>query len=288
MRSAVGELAGRTIVNRPVAIGVVLLLAIEGLLAVLGLFVPVEPLLRGWLVAFAIWSPVPIGSMILLLIHCLTGGKWGQAAAPILRPAAALTPVVALAFVPVLVGLRHIYPWAADPSAIHGVDDDPPAVATAKRHLERPFAGGRLVLRFPVHAERAGVAHERLGLHVRAARPGSQALPGDDPRGRRRHRRRLAADGQQRHRRNRQDEDASHGLLVPGRRLFIPGRQPCGRACILDPDSHFAEFIQAEDSPGLILIPSRVSIGEAIDGLLIAWLSWTPEEMRNQIRWLPR
>ena len=118
MRSAVGELAGRTIVNRPVAIGVVLLLAIEGLLAVLGLFVPVEPLLRGWLVAFAIWSPVPIGSMILLLIHCLTGGKWGQAAAPILRPAAALTPVVALAFVPVLVGLRHIYPWAADPSAI--------------------------------------------------------------------------------------------------------------------------------------------------------------------------
>ena len=52
--------------------------------------------------------------------------------------------------------------------------------------------------------------------------------------------------------------------------------------------SHFAEFIQAEDSPGLILIPSRVSIGEAIDGLLIAWLSWTPEEMRNQIRWLPR
>ena len=118
MRSAAGELAGRTIANRPVAIGVALLLGLEGLLAVLALFMPIEPLLRGWLVALAIWSLVPIGSMILLLIHCLTGGEWGQAAAPILKPAAALTPLVALAFVPVLVGLRHIYPWAADPSAI--------------------------------------------------------------------------------------------------------------------------------------------------------------------------
>src|SRR5438270_3101669 len=118
MRSAAGELAGRTIANRPVAIGVALLLGLEGLLAVLALFMPIEPLLRGWRVALALWSLVPIGSMILLLIHYLTGGKWGQAAAPILRPAAALTPVVALAFVPVLVGLRHIYPWAADPSAI--------------------------------------------------------------------------------------------------------------------------------------------------------------------------
>jgi hypothetical protein len=36
----------------------------------------------------------------------------------VLRPAAAMTPLVALGFVPVLVALPHIYPWAADPSAI--------------------------------------------------------------------------------------------------------------------------------------------------------------------------
>ena len=53
--------------------------------------------------------------MTLLLIHRLTGGEWGQAAAPVLRPAAAMFPLVALAFVPVLVGLPQIYPWAADP-----------------------------------------------------------------------------------------------------------------------------------------------------------------------------
>jgi hypothetical protein len=118
MRIAVAALAGRTMASRPLAIGVALLVATEALLALLGLVLPIEILLRGWLVAFAIWSCVPIGSMILLLIHRLTGGEWGRAAAPVLRPAAAMIPLVALAFMPVLVALPDIYPWAAEPSAI--------------------------------------------------------------------------------------------------------------------------------------------------------------------------
>jgi hypothetical protein len=118
MRTAAGTLAARMVASRPLVIGVALLLAAAGLLALLGLFAPSEPLLRGWLVAFAIFSAVPIGCMTWLLIHCLTGGEWGQAAGPVLRPAAAMTPLVVLAFMPVLVGLAHIYPWAADRSAI--------------------------------------------------------------------------------------------------------------------------------------------------------------------------
>jgi hypothetical protein len=51
---------------------------------------------------------------------------------------------------------------------------------------------------------------------------------------------------------------------------------------------HFAEFVAVRDSPGLLLIPPRVPIGETIEGLFLCWLSWTAEEMRNQIRWLPR
>ncbi|HEX4504426.1 MAG TPA: hypothetical protein VH722_01750, partial [Alphaproteobacteria bacterium] len=78
----------------------------------------VESLLRGWLVAFAVFSCIPVGSMIWLLIHRLTGGEWGVAAAPVLRPAAAMSPFLIVAFVPVLVGLHRIYPWAADPGAI--------------------------------------------------------------------------------------------------------------------------------------------------------------------------
>lgn len=67
---------------------------------------------RGWLVAFAIWSCIPIGSTLLLLIHSLTGGRWGDATAPILRPSAVLTSVAAAAFLPVLASFGLLYPWA--------------------------------------------------------------------------------------------------------------------------------------------------------------------------------
>jgi hypothetical protein len=118
MSTVIATLAGKISANRPLAIAIAVLLALEIALAVLGMIAPIEALLRGWLVAFAIWSTVPVGSLALLMIHRLTGGVWGRAAEPVLRPAAAMTPLVGLGFVPVLVALPHIYPWAADPSAI--------------------------------------------------------------------------------------------------------------------------------------------------------------------------
>ena len=98
--------------------GVILLLLAAILVVVVGRLGPYPNLLRGWLFAFAIWSSVPIGSMTLLLIHRLTGGRWGVAAGPVLRPLAAMLPLVAIGFVPVLAGLPHIYPWAADPGQV--------------------------------------------------------------------------------------------------------------------------------------------------------------------------
>lgn len=104
--------------GRLLALGIGVLLAAAGLLAVLGLFMPITPLLRGWLVAVAVCGSIPIGSMIWLLIHRLTGGEWGIAAAPVLRPAAAMSPFLIVAFVPIVTGLNRIYPWAADPGAV--------------------------------------------------------------------------------------------------------------------------------------------------------------------------
>jgi len=50
---------------------------------------------------------------------------------------------------------------------------------------------------------------------------------------------------------------------------------------------HLESFVMRRDSPGVQLIPSSRSIGAAIEGLLIVWLTWTPEDLRNQARWLP-
>ena len=118
MSAATRLLKARTVGSRPLAIGIAVLLVTAALLSVLAWLIPIAPLLRGWLVAFAIFSSIPIGSMIWLLIHRLTGGEWGIASAPVLRPAAAMSPMLVVAFVPVLTGLQQIYPWAADPTTV--------------------------------------------------------------------------------------------------------------------------------------------------------------------------
>jgi hypothetical protein len=50
---------------------------------------------------------------------------------------------------------------------------------------------------------------------------------------------------------------------------------------------HFREFVAQRESPGVMLVPSSRSIGAAIEGLLIVWLTWSPDDLRNQVWWLP-
>jgi hypothetical protein len=50
---------------------------------------------------------------------------------------------------------------------------------------------------------------------------------------------------------------------------------------------HFRDFTATRESPGVLLIPSSRSIGAAIEGLLLVWLYWTPEDLRNRVSWLP-
>jgi len=50
---------------------------------------------------------------------------------------------------------------------------------------------------------------------------------------------------------------------------------------------HFAIFVATHSSPGVILIPPNVTVGDAIERLLMTWLSWAAEDIENQIWWLP-
>ena len=49
----------------------------------------------------------------------------------------------------------------------------------------------------------------------------------------------------------------------------------------------FKQFIQAQESPGLLLVHSQRPIGSVIEGLLLVWTTWTEEDLRNSARWLP-
>src|SRR2546421_1829721 len=68
---------------------------------------------RAWLCAYVFWLGLPLGAVTLVLVHDLTGGAWMASARPVLAAAATTMPVATLAGIPVLLGLRAIYPGPA-------------------------------------------------------------------------------------------------------------------------------------------------------------------------------
>ncbi|MGC2785248.1 MAG: hypothetical protein WA397_15745 [Roseiarcus sp.] len=72
----------------------------------------------GWLVGFAFWSSLPIGAIVLALIHETTGGRWGLAAAPTLRLFCLCALLLPLFFIVLAFSVTLIYPWAREGSSI--------------------------------------------------------------------------------------------------------------------------------------------------------------------------
>lgn len=70
----------------------------------------------GWLTGFTFWMQILSGSLVLVMIHRLTGGRWGQAIAPVVAPATAAVPSLILLAVPLLISIPVLYPWP------HGAD----------------------------------------------------------------------------------------------------------------------------------------------------------------------
>lgn len=99
--------------RQPMLIGAAAILVLA-----IGLMITPKSVMQGWLIAFVFASGFPIGSLVLLLIHRLTGGRWGPALAPVLMPAASMVPFVALVFVPLALGLSGPYRWASDPAVL--------------------------------------------------------------------------------------------------------------------------------------------------------------------------
>ena len=74
------------------------------------------------------------------------------------------------------------------------------------------------------------------------------------------------------------DPDVLRLAAEDGRVLHVITR--CG-----DDAQHFAGFVATQFSPGVIFIPPGTTTGDAIERLVIAWLSWSAEEIKNQIWW---
>jgi len=65
-----------------------------------------------YLYAFLFWSSASLGSMGLLLLYHVVGGYWGLAIRRPLEAAVGNVSMVALAFVPLVFGIKTLYLWA--------------------------------------------------------------------------------------------------------------------------------------------------------------------------------
>lgn len=50
---------------------------------------------------------------------------------------------------------------------------------------------------------------------------------------------------------------------------------------------HFADFIEREMSPGLIVVPQHMPIGTAVAELVLLWTASEAADWANRIVWLP-
>lgn len=87
------------------------------LLIVAALLIP-KAAAAGWLIGFAFWAQILVGCLTLIMIHRLTGGRWGEIAAPVIGPGAAAVPLLLLLALPLFTSIPLLYPWPQHPHAI--------------------------------------------------------------------------------------------------------------------------------------------------------------------------
>jgi hypothetical protein len=76
-------------------------------------------ILPGYLTVFSYFLGLSLGSCVLLMIHGLTGGRWGMFIGRSLSAAITPLPLLALLFLPIGLGVEYLYPWAAPDAAAH-------------------------------------------------------------------------------------------------------------------------------------------------------------------------
>lgn len=92
------------------------LLGITGL--AVGLWIDAKTAFASYLVAWTAISSVPIGALAVLFTSYLVRAGWTHDLRGLLSGAALTIPVVAILFIPIVIGMSHIYPWVADPSQL--------------------------------------------------------------------------------------------------------------------------------------------------------------------------
>ena len=126
--------------RRAFAIGLLGLLA-----TVAGFFIDQEQFFRSYLLGFIYWIGLPLGCMVILMIHHVAGGTWGFAIRRLLEAGTRTLPLMAILALPILAGIHQLYEWS-HPEAI-AADE---ILQHKSAYLNEPFFIARTVAYFIV------------------------------------------------------------------------------------------------------------------------------------------
>jgi hypothetical protein len=79
-------------------------------LCAIGFVVDRDHFFRAWLIAYLLFLGIALGSMALIMIQHLSGGTWGVFRR-IFEASSRTLPLLALLFLPVILGMGALYPW---------------------------------------------------------------------------------------------------------------------------------------------------------------------------------
>jgi hypothetical protein len=98
---------------------------------------------RSYLVAYLFWIGITLGSLALLMVQHLTGGRWALVIRRILEAGSRTLPLMAVAALPLIVGMKTLYTWSRP-----GVVD--PAILAKHAYLNPQFFVARIIFYFVV------------------------------------------------------------------------------------------------------------------------------------------
>ena len=125
----------------PALVGGLLLL----LVSIVGAIFDPSQFFRSYLMGYLFWVGLALGSMALVMVQYLTGGAWGVITRRLLESAMRTLPLLAVLFIPILIGIPRIYAW----SHAEVVRNDP-AVSHRHGYMNPPMFILRAVAYFAI------------------------------------------------------------------------------------------------------------------------------------------
>ena len=73
---------------------------------------------QAYLFAYTFWLGISVGSLALLMLQHMTSGGWGFVIRRVLEASTRVLPVMAILFLPILLGAQYLYPWTHHEEAV--------------------------------------------------------------------------------------------------------------------------------------------------------------------------